>query len=169
MTKDLALAARNTLAADPVIRALVGRSTKWPDGWIFSDDIYTTLENKSKCAIVITVSGGQTPNEHNTVRFPRMTVDVWADPTRNADLSVRVPDAKDKIQTIVEALKKHFHTVNLSDGNGMPRIWGTPVEVAARTGVVILGSSQSTEPDFSPIADAEGAWMGRVQYQVQVL
>lgn len=166
MTK-LSLDARNFLAQDTALRALLGRSASW-DTWIFSDKpVGVKVEGTQKCLIVINENGGHAaPNEHNTMRFPLMIVDVWADPTRNADGSVKQDDAKDKIEVIFARLKKHFHTVHLSRPNGLPYIWGTDAQITQKTGSIVLGSIQLDEPDYSPVLDGNGAWMGRVRYGV---
>lgn len=164
----LSLAARNLAAQDPAVTALLGSSTNWAT-WIFSDQPYVTIENKQKVMVVITENGNHSsPNLHNTMRFPRMLVDIWADPTRNSDNSVKTPDAKDKIEAVVKVLNRLFHTVDNSDSRGMPLIWGTQAQIASKTGVVVLGSTQLNGPEFSPVSDSNGAWMGRVTYGVNL-
>lgn len=167
---QLSLGIRNLLAQDSELKALLGRSQSW-DTWIFSDDpVGVKVENTQKSLIVVTENGTWTaPNGHNTERFPRVFVDVWSDPTRNANLGVKVFDAKDKIEAIVKVVNKHLHTVNLSNPQGMPYIWGTAEQIADKTGVVVAGSQQLEGPDYSPIRDSTGSFMGRVTYGVNVV
>lgn len=165
----LSLAARNYLAQDPALRAHLGRSASW-DTWIFDEDpVNVHVENTQRCLIV--VSEGQpwsAPNGHNTIEFPTLTVDIWADPTRNSDLSVRLFDAKTKIENIKRLVDRHFHLVDPATSTGMPYIWGTAEQIANKTGVVVTQSKRRSGPDYSPVRDSEGSWMGRLIYEVSV-
>ena len=122
----LSLAVRNYLAQDEDLKRLLGRSASW-DTWIFDErPVNVHVENTSRCLIVVNEDDQWTsPNEHNTLNFPKLFVDVWADPTRNADRSVQIFDAKDKIQEIQKFIDRHLHLVDPSNYNGMPFIWGT--------------------------------------------
>ena len=157
------MAVRNLLAQDTDLRALLGSSQHW-DTWIFDSKPYVRLENKSKALIVINEDGQWAqPNQYSTQRFPRLLIDVWADPTRNDDLSVKRDDAQDKIEAITALVNKHLHTVSLHI-DGHPIIWGTADEMANFTGLMVMGSSWLTGPTYSPVSDAQGAWMGRSAY-----
>ncbi len=174
----LTYAARNLLAQDTAVTALLGRSTKW-DTWIFADQPFVKLENTQRVLIVITEQGQwQAPNPHNTARFPRMVVDIWADPTRNEDHSVQKYDADDKIEAVQKVIDRHFHTVNLDVDSqdpaylgvkGMPRIWGNAEEIEERTGLVVTGSQRLDGPDLSDISNGNGGRMGRLVYGVATI
>lgn len=177
----LTLAARNLLVQVPEVQALVasgriGRSQTWIDGWIFDSKPYTTIEKYSNKALIVITHGGswQPLNEHNTSRFPRLFVDIWASPTRLEDGTPQRDDADLLIETVWHALFPYLHTVDLGvagtqkdavrpwEGRrGYPRVWGTAVEIAARTGVTVLGSQQLGEPELSDVRDGNGARMGR--------
>lgn len=165
----LSLAARNHLALDPVLRGLLGKSQTW-DTWIFDENpVGVKVENTGRCLIVINEGSPWTsPNEHNTMRFPRLIVDVWADPTRNTDRSVRVFDAKEKIDEIQKRLDKHFHLVDGGDSHGMPHVWGSLDDLTSGRGVVVTGSTRLTGPEFSSIRDTDGAFMGQFTYGVNL-
>lgn len=165
----LSLAVRNLLAQDEGLKALLGRSASW-DTWIFDQKpVNVKIENTSKCFIVINESGTWAPpNLHNTMLFPRLIIDVWADPTRNANKTVQKFDAQNKVGAIQKFLDKHLHTVDPGTPSGEVRIWGTEEEIAAKTGVVVTGSQRLTGPDFSPIRDSEGSVMGSYTYGVNV-
>lgn len=164
---QLTLAIRNLLAQDEDLKALLGKSASW-DTWIFSEEmIGVKVENTSRCLIVVAEEDTWTsPNEHNTMRFPQVFVDIWADPTRNADKSVRTLDAKDKIEAIQPLIDRHLHLVDGGTTEGLPRVWGTAEEIATKTGIVVTGSQRLTGPRFSPIRDSEGSWMGRYTYGI---
>lgn len=168
---NLALATRNMLAQQPSVRGLgvLGRSTKWSDGWIFADKPFVVIENTGRALIVITQAGSwQTSNPHNTMKFPRIRVDVWADPDRNPDKTPKEYDADDKIQEVFKHIDSFLHTVNLDEPGGKTRIWGTASEVATKSGVTIL-SSQRLDGDieYFDVADGNHARMGTMYYGVK--
>lgn len=167
---QMTLAARNLLAQDTALTPLLGRSVTWST-WIFEDNPQgVRVENTQKCLIVVGEDRGYTsPNEHNTMRFPRLIIDIWADPTRNEDRSVKVNDAKDKIEAIAKLVNNHFHTVDPGTPQGNIRQWGTAEQIAAKTGVYVAGSVRREELSFSPIKDSEGSFMGRLIYGVNLI
>jgi len=164
---DLSLAVRNLLAQDQGLRALLGRSQSW-DTWIFDEHpVNVKVENTGRCLIVVNEEDTwTTPNQHNTMRFPRLFVDIWADPTRNSDKSIKKFDAKKKIEDIQAFVDKHLHLVDSGTPSGEIYIWGTAEQIASKTGVPITGSQRLDGPTFSPISNAEGAYMGRLTYGV---
>jgi hypothetical protein len=165
---DVALAARNMVADTPdQITDPIGSDNLWGP-WVFEGRPLVPIENTQKALIVITHGDGwDTPNSHNTMEFPRLTVDVWADPTRNPDLSVQTPDAKDKIITVFRRLDKVLHLIDRGNG-GRAIWWGTADEIDSRSGIRIIGSIRLTEPEFFPIQDVDHGWMGRVEYGVTI-
>lgn len=166
----LTLAARNQLAQDTALTALLGKSALW-DTWIFDErPIGVKIENTQKCLIVVNEEDqADAPNDHNTLLFPSMIVDVWADPTRNDDKSVKVYDAKNKIEAITRLIDRHFHTVDMGTPEGGVLIWGTAEQVTAKTGVVVAASARRSGPTYSPVRDSEGSFMGRLNYAVHQL
>lgn len=165
---ELSLGARNLLAQDEELRGMLARSVKW-DTWIFDENpVGSKIENTSKCLIVITEGDAWTgANEHNTAWFPTLDVDVWADPTRNEDnKSVKLFDAKTKIERIVRQVDKSLHRLS-AHNRGLPMIWGTAEEIDSKTGVVVATSLRASgNIIYSPIRDTDGAWMGRVTYNI---
>lgn len=150
---EITKAAYALVSAQPEIVALLGSDAVWTAGWIFQESLYVRIENTQKCAVVL-VDGEDwiDPNPHNTMGFTRLIVDVWADPTRNVDNSVQTPDAKDKIETVFKAINKHLH-----NSANQHQIWGS-----AR----ILDSQLLQRPKYRPVADGNGAFMGRFVYGV---
>jgi hypothetical protein len=155
MTKTVALAMRNYAATIPEITDLLGSDDIWPS-WIWEDSLMRTIENTSKCGIVIAQNGGwTTPNEHNTMAFPRVIVTIWADPTRDpVTKAMRRPDAKAKANEIHEAFKKVFH-----DASNTEHLWD---------GKRILGSKLLGEPEFTAVTDGNGIYSAQVFYGVTV-
>jgi hypothetical protein len=166
----LTLAIRNELAKVTPLRALLAKSKIW-DTYIFdSRPLGGPIEGSQLAQIVVSGTRPYTgANDHNTLRFPQINIDIWADPTRNVDGSVKVDDAKDKIEAIFPHVDRVLHRVDRSQ-SGSVIIWGTAEEVANKTGVVVSGSHRiSGDIDYSPVKDSEGTWMGRISYGVHLL
>jgi len=164
---SLSLAARNVLLAEPGIRSLIAKSPTLGT-WVFDErPLGGKIEGTGLCLIVVNEERPySSPNEHNTMKFPQLIVDIWADCTRNPDSTPKVYDAKDKIEAIEKVVDRLFHTVDRSMNHSVI-IWGTPEEIALKAGVVVAGSQRlNGSPEYSPIKDAEGAFMGRLIYGV---
>lgn len=164
----LTYAMTQELLKDPRITDYMGGSVTFPN-WIFDTKNYAKVEGSQKGMIVIVQDGAYTaPNDHNTMRFPRIYVDVWVDPTRNADKSVKRDDADERIERIHQLISEHFHTVSMNLG-GMPLVWGSEADIAAGKGVYVGGSIRQDEPSYADIANGDGGRMGTVIYGVNLL
>lgn len=166
MTK-LAYAARNFLAQQSSVTSLVGTDTQVGE-WLFVNVPEATVENSSTCLVVIYTEDGWGANQHNTARFPTLVIDIWADPTRNPDRSVRWRDADLKAEAVYLAIDKHLHRVSNSEPGGASVIWGTAEEIANKTGVRIISSSRVNEPSSRPAFDDQGAVIWTVRYDVSI-
>lgn len=166
----LSLNVRNFLAQREALTDLLGSSQSWAT-WIFDQKpVGVKVEGTQKCLIVINEYRPFTsPNEHNTMRFPQITIDIWADPTRNSNKSVKTWDADTKIETIQKQIDAVMHTVDRGTPGGMPIIWGTAAQVAAKTGSIVAGSTRLDGPDYSDVKDSEGSRMGRLLYGVHLV
>ncbi len=166
----LTLAIRNTLAQDSGLTALLA-SSPTVGTWIFDTrPLGARFEQNSKCLIVISEEDEDwtSPNQHNTMTFPQVHVDIWADPDRNADKSIRKWNAQDKIKAIQPFIDRWLHLVDPGTSEGLPYVFGTATEMADKTGVVIVSSERRRGPVFSPISNAEGAFMGRISYGIML-
>lgn len=166
MTK-LVYAAANFLAQQPSVTALVGEDDLG-DPMIYPNQPEATIENTGTSMIVLTSPDGWGANNHNTARFPILYVDIWSDPTRNSDLSVRRKDADLKIEEVFQAVDKFFHLVNASQPGGLSVMWGSAEELETRTGLRIISSARQNEPEIRPAFDDEGALIGRIRYDVSI-
>lgn len=176
---SLVLSAQRILVQDPDLLAsgLLGFDSVWNQGYVFPEKPGPRIENTQKCSIVLTEGNPWTdPNEHNRAEFGTLVVDIWADPTRNADKSVRFDDAQDKIRRLLKIVDNSFHLVHPAvpagapaylGAVGMPRIWGKPSEVADRTGITIVESKRADGPTMNPMVNNPDGWRGRTTYHVQ--
>ena len=167
---------RNFLAGDSNLTTLLGSNKLW-DTWIFEEAPRAEIENTSKVLVVVSQGPSGAVNAHNTMKFPSLYIDIWADSTRNPDRSVRTMDADDKIEAVADFIRKNLHTVNLDSTDasyrytgdaGFVQVWGTDEQILERTGVFILGGILS-EPDYYDVDDAEGTRMGRMQLDLTQL
>lgn len=163
MANDIVKAVQAGLQDSPIIQALttapyIGEDAAWTKGWIFDRKLRVAVENSQRCAVVINSSFGWTvPNTYNTARFPLVVVDIFADPTRNADHSVALDDAETKARHIYDELFKVMHTVNPSSANGLSIFWGD---------LRITSSESLAEPSVTPVADGNGLVLLRARFGV---
>jgi len=166
VSAKLALAATNYLLQQSSVTDLVGEDEAGP--WIFWQAPQATIENTGTSMVVINSVSGWGSNGHNTARFPQLVVDIWTDPTRNSDMSVRRPDAALKAEAVYVALDKFLHLVNADVPGGGSVVWGTAGEIATKTGVRIISSERTNEPSVSPAINDEGAVIATVRYDVSI-
>lgn len=188
MTK-LTEAARNMIVLTPEFKNLVSeglilRTKTFPEGAAFEGKPTVQLDRTSGAGfLVFTVGDGwNSMNSHNTLRFPTVHLDVWCSPLRNQDGSVKVFDADNRIEKIINAILPYFHNPNpdVAGTEGSPlipymgrpseiRYWGTQYQISTRTGVPILHSYCGEEPEFRDVSDAVGARMARISFHVTTL
>lgn len=164
----VSLAARNYLAQKVNVTSLLGSSDLWST-WIFDSKPEELVEQTGKALVVLSVTDGWAgANDHNTASFPRLTVDIWVDPTRNVDGSVKQKDAEIKAEKIYKMIDTYLHMVHPSTPAGLSIYWGTATEIANRTGVRVISSKREAEPIYRPAFDAEGACVATVRYNLTV-
>lgn len=164
---QLVYAARNWLAQQPSVTSLLGVD-ELGDPMIYANRPEATIENTGSAMVVLTVEGGWGSNQHNDARFPVLTVDIWADPTRNPDKSVKRQDADLKVEAVYKAIDKFLHLTHASTPGGGSVIWGTEEQVENKTGVRIISSVRDNEPDIRPAIDDQGALIGIVRYNISI-
>lgn len=138
------------------------------DPAIYVNSPEATIENTGKSMVVINTETGWGANPHNTARFPTIVIDIWSDPTRNPDKSVKRKDADLKAEDIYLAVDKLLHLVDASIPGGGAVYWGTPSQVEQKTGVRVISSSRQNEPSERPAFDNQGAVVWTVRYDVSI-
>lgn len=137
-----------------VAEGLIGKDTGFTKGWIFDSNLFVRMENSQKCSIVVSYAGGwNAPDSDSQTYFPAVYVDIWADPTRNADNSVKVQDARAKAFRVYEQVKKVLHLTRRSEN-------GHPVRF---NNTVISSSEILGEPELEKVSDGDGAYMMRLR------
>ncbi len=166
----LSLAVQRTLARDTALTSLLAKSTILGP-WVFDEKpTGAKIEGTQKCLIVINEGPQWTsPNTHNTLKFPTLYVDIWADPTRNDDGSVRVENAKNKIENIQKQVDRILNRMDSGTDAGGLIIFGTAAQVSTKSGVAVASSKRMAGPVYSEVTDSLGSWMGRLTYSIQLL
>ena len=154
LTDDLVAGAVKMLAAQPDVLAVLGAYPATAVPYLFQHTLWDKVEGTGSTAAVIARRGGWAPpNPHNTMRFPRLSLEVWCDPQRDTSGQVTDPgEAYRRIQAAYEVIDAHLHTTGPRGGN-----WG---------GVRVLGSSRLADPAAFPIADGDGLLWLQVFYGV---
>jgi hypothetical protein len=181
----LTVALRNFLVQTPEMQNLVsagtiGHGVHWPDGWVFADMSYASIEKYSaKAMIVLTESGNYNPmNVYNTMQFPRVLLDIWASPTRDANGSPIKDDADNIAENIFSQIKHYVHITHPAVHSTSPAFmgspgsmlqWGTAAEMASNTGVFIGDCTYTNGPVYSKVTDGNGVLMARYTLGVQVV
>lgn len=147
----LVVAARRHLVAQPNITSLVGSSATYAN-WIWQWKPYVSMEGTGKAGIVLAQRNGwATPNLHNTMAFPQLQVEIYADVDRRADLNpADAVSAELRAEAVFLAVDKHLHLVGR---DGAPWQWGATAE---STGVRVLSSHRLGEPEYAEVPDGDG-------------
>jgi hypothetical protein len=141
------------------VPGLIGSDDAWVNGWIWDSSLQGRIENTQQCAIVVSYAGGWlAPLDDSSASFPAVVVDIWADPTRAEDNSVRVNDAKTKCFTIHAAVKRALHLNQHRARNDASAIYFGNTRVTT--------SELLAEPDLQPVSDSNGAHMLRARYGI---
>jgi hypothetical protein len=147
---DYVLGARRYLAAFSDVRAVLGSDVQF-DTWLFQRKLPVVVEGSQSCAVVLSPAGSWTaPNSHNTARFPRLQVEIYADPQRDSGRNVTVDDTWPKILAAYEALDRHLHMAGTADV-----MWDS---------VRVLRSTRLDEPDPVPVNDTDGVQRAAIFY-----
>lgn len=157
IAKDVQIAIQEHPAVQQLVASgVIGSDAAWVNGWIFDSDLQVVLENTQKCAIVVSYGGSwQAPPDSNTVRFPSVRVDIWADPTRDEDHSVKLNDAAAKCFAIYDAIFPLLHRPNRdTDSGGSILLNGTRVTAL----------ESLAEPELSRVDNGNGARMLRGRF-----
>lgn len=111
---------------------------------IFQYRPWVTMEGTSGTSVVLTNDGGWTgPNSYNTLRFPRLTVNIWCDPIRDSARNVTDPgEVMRRAFATFKVIDKHLHRTG-----GPEVMWGQ---------LRIIASVRLTEPTIYAVPDGDG-------------
>lgn len=111
---------------------------------IFQYRTWANIEGSSGTCVVLSNEGGWAgANLHNTLRFPRLTCTVWADPIRDAGSNVTDPgEVMRRVFAVYRVVDKYLH-----------RTGGDEVYFGQ---LRVISSIRLTEPIISAVSDGDG-------------
>lgn len=90
-TDDIVSGAVKYLATLSDVTAVLGQTSDG-DPWLFQRKLWARVEGSgSTAAFLDTFGAWAAANQHNTARFPRLALEIWADPLRDAGGNVTEP------------------------------------------------------------------------------
>lgn len=125
-----------------------------PTAGIFQYRPWAKFEGTGKTGAVISNEGGwATANMHNTLRFPRLTVNIWADPLRDNVHNVVDPgEVMRRAHATYRVFDKYLHRTG-----GPEVMWGQ---------LRILACVRLVEPTIYIVPDGDGLVRCQVNYAV---
>lgn len=154
MADDIVKGAFKYLRAQPEILATLGA---FPDGkpYLFERNLWLNLEGTQSTAARIFHAGAgwTTPNLHNTMRFPRLGLEIFADPPRDPGGNViDTAEPELRLTTAWKVFDSFLHRPRNDT-----RYWGE-----LRT----IGCTRLAEPAILPVPDGGGLAVLQVFYGV---
>lgn len=148
---------RTHLAANTTLTALLGSTSGVP--WIYVGEPSRVLEGTQSAALVLRYVGqAQAPNLSNTSLFVKVMVEVWVDPSRDADgnpTDIGSVAATDKALQIWQVLDTDLHRVG-----GSLQTWGSAVTLSSKR-LAAIGEVRKVE-------EADGLVAGESIYTIEV-
>lgn len=122
--------------------------------YLFQNSLWQTIEGTQSAAAVISRAGGWAgPNQHNTMRFPRISLEIFVDPLRDIDGNVTEPgETGRRAEAAYRVLDAHLHRPQ----SGV-QMWGT---------IRTLGCTRLGEPAVYSMSDGDGMVLLQVFYGV---
>lgn len=153
-TDDIVQGCVKFLQSKPDVRAVLGGYEGTNVAWLFQHRMWVDVEGTSSTAAMIGRDGGWAgANLHNTMRFPRVTMEIWADPLRDDGRNAVDPgEVYRRIDRAYEVIDSYLHRPQ-----GGQQMWGT---------VRTLDCTRLTEPTVYEVPDGDGLLRLLVAYAV---
>lgn len=121
---------------------------------IFGYRSWATLEGSSKTCIVLSSDTGWAgANTYNTLRFPRLVMNIWADPIRDAGGHVIYPgEVMQRAAKVFRVVDRYLHLT------GGPEVYFGQLRV--------ISSTRLTEPTIFAASDGDGLIRSQTVYAV---
>lgn len=152
-TDDLVQGAVKWLTDLPDVVAVLG-AQYGGIAWLFQHHLQVVVEGTSSTAAVIARAGGWAgANLHNTMRFPRLSLDLYVDPQRDAAHHVTDHgEAQRRIEAAYLVFDTHLHRPQ-----SQALMWGT---------VRTISCTRLAEPTVYPMPETDGVLRLQVHYAV---
>lgn len=153
-TDDIVQGAVKYLSAKPAVLAVLGTFEGSTVPYLFQRRMWAEMEGSSSTACMIYSDGGWTSaNNHNTLRFPRLSIEIWADPIRDSTNNVTDPgEVWRRIDHAYMVIDTFLHRAA-----GGEQFWGT---------VRTVDCVRLTEPLTYEVPDGDGLLRLLVSYAV---
>lgn len=140
-TPDLVTGASEYLAGFPDVLTVLGHYPGKTKPYLFRHRPWVKIENSQSTVCVLTnTTGWTTPNLHNTLRFPRLGVEIYVDPIRDPDNNSIDPDeATRRAHAAYKVLDRHLHRPQSGE-----QWWGSVRTIACERlaePILLLGTS----------------------------
>lgn len=154
-TDDLVQGATKYLLAIPAVTAQLGVT---PAGtpYLFQHNLFVTMEGTSSTAAVLGYGGSWTgSNAHNTMRFPRLSLELYCDPLRDSGQNVTEPgETWRRLNKTFTVLDRYLHRVG-----GGEQYWGS---------IRTLSSVRQSDPTIYAVPDGNGLLRAQVFYAIEM-
>ena len=152
---DFVQGATKHLLAQPTLLAALGRT---PGGtpMLFQHQLYAPVEGTSASALVVS-SGGSwaAANTYNTVRFPRLHIEMYCDPKRDMGRNTVDPgEVYRRVDSLFGILDRILHRPQ-----GGTQMWGT---------VRTISCVRAVEPRPYRVPDGDGLMRAEIFYSVEM-
>lgn len=153
-TDDVVSGCVKWLSTFPEVLAMIGEDAE--GSFLFQWNLGIVIEGTQKAAVVVKQMGSwAAPNIHNTLRFPRVSVEFYVDPLRDAaGHYIDLTEVRRRMNSLYNAVDKRLHRPQAGD-----QIWGT-----LRT----LECTRLGEPIIYEIPSGDGALRAQVFFGVAV-
>lgn len=162
---DLVSSARAKLmtAAASLIGTLIGKDATgdpFSDGWIFAGADqegrpYRDPAATGKCAVVLTEAAPWGTNAHNTARMPSLQVQIYCDPSRDANGNIAARDERLKCRKIAKTVHRCFH-----DAANRDHSWPN--------NLLVVSSTCSSDLSITDVPNSDGICRGTLVFSIQL-
>jgi hypothetical protein len=151
-TDDLVAGCVKYLLGLPDVLAVLGKSPTNAVPYLYQHQLYATIQNtQSNAAVIIRSGGWAAPNVHNSMRFPRLGLEITSDQMRDDGNNPILPgEVLRRIDVVYRALDAHLHRPQSGE-----QYWGT---------VRVIACTRLAEP--SVYALGGGLWRLATSYGV---
>jgi hypothetical protein len=131
----------------------------WPETWVFLWEPRVPVQGTGMCSVVLSVVRAWAgANRHNSLRFPTVQVEVYADIAREPSAAPDRRSAWEKAEGVWSIVDRVCHR---PDGGGFT--WGGP------NGVFVVSSLRATgDPEWSEVPETDGVIRALARYDVEL-
>ncbi len=152
-TDDLVQGCVKWLLDQPAVHTVLGTFPGTAIPFLFQNQRYERIEGTSSTAAVIARAGGWAgANEYNTASFPRLSLEIWADPIRDAGNITDPGEAYRRLHATFRVFDRLLHRPQ-----GGTVMWGS---------VRTLTCTRQAEPAVYSVPDGDGMLRMQVFYGV---